>query len=91
MITGVAFIGMLFQIPLIQWTRGLEKSTSKTKQFMGNAIFWVTFTILGQPTAILVYFYAWQAKFGNVSRELQELINVDDLALKVLLSEDRVV
>jgi diacylglycerol O-acyltransferase-1 len=36
---------------------------------MGNVIFWVSFTIFGQPFAALMYFYAWQAKYGSVSRQ----------------------
>lgn len=62
---GVAFLGMFLQLPLIALTAPMEKM--KMGQ-LGNAIFWVSFTIFGQPFAALMYFYAWQAKYGSVSR-----------------------
>ncbi|TGJ87692.1 hypothetical protein E0Z10_g1051 [Xylaria hypoxylon] len=67
---GVAFIGMLIQIPLIWITRPLEKMKGPNGKLIGNVIFWVSFTILGQPFAALVYFYAWQAKYGSVSKTM---------------------
>lgn len=67
-ITGVAFLGMFLQLPLIQFTKPLEKKTSPNGKLLGNIIFWVSFTIFGQPFAALMYFYAWQAKYGSVSK-----------------------
>ncbi|KXH30863.1 MBOAT family protein [Colletotrichum simmondsii] len=69
-IIGVAFAGMFFQLPLIALTTPLEKMQSPTGRMLGNCIFWVSFTILGQPFAALMYFYAWQAKYGSVSRQM---------------------
>ncbi|KAI2642661.1 diacylglycerol O-acyltransferase [Xylaria nigripes] len=69
-IIGVAFLGMLVQIPLIWLTRPLEKMNGPNGKLLGNVIFWVSFTILGQPFAALVYFYAWQAKYGSVSKRM---------------------
>ncbi|KAI1267404.1 diacylglycerol O-acyltransferase [Xylariaceae sp. FL1019] len=69
-IIGVAFLGMLVQIPLIQATRPLEQMKTANGKLIGNTIFWVSFTILGQPFAALIYFYAWQAKYGSVSKTL---------------------
>ncbi|KAI1755441.1 diacylglycerol O-acyltransferase [Xylaria castorea] len=69
-ILGVAFLGMLIQIPLIWVTRPLEKMKGPNGKLIGNVIFWVSFTILGQPFAALIYFYAWQAKYGSVSRRM---------------------
>ncbi|KAK3322268.1 MBOAT, membrane-bound O-acyltransferase family-domain-containing protein [Apodospora peruviana] len=65
---GVAFLGMFLQIPLIKLTAPLEKMKSAHGKLLGNSIFWVSFTILGQPFAALMYFYAWQAKYGSVSK-----------------------
>ncbi|KAK3375028.1 MBOAT, membrane-bound O-acyltransferase family-domain-containing protein [Podospora didyma] len=65
---GVAFLGMFLQLPLIQLTQPLEKMKSAHGKLLGNTIFWVSFTILGQPFAALMYFYAWQAKYGSVSK-----------------------
>ena len=59
---------MFLQLPLIQLTQPLERMKSANGKLLGNIIFWVSFTILGQPFAALMYFYAWQAKYGSVSR-----------------------
>ncbi len=67
---GVAFLGMFLQLPLIAITTPLEKMKSPNGKLLGNTIFWVSFTVLGQPFAALMYFYAWQAKYGSVSRQL---------------------
>ncbi|KID86562.1 diacylglycerol acyltransferase DGAT2 [Metarhizium guizhouense ARSEF 977] len=69
-IIGVAFLGMFLQLPLIAITAPLEKMKwGHTGKVMGNVIFWVSFTIFGQPFAALMYFYAWQAKYGSVSKQ----------------------
>jgi diacylglycerol O-acyltransferase-1 len=67
---GVAFLGMFLQLPLIQITAPLERMRSANGKLLGNIIFWVSFTILGQPFAALMYFYAWQAKYGSVSKKM---------------------
>lgn len=67
--TGVAFIGMILQIPLIAITTSFEKMKSVNGRILGNCIFWVTFTLIGQPLAALLYFFAWQAKYGSASRQ----------------------
>ena len=59
---------MFLQLPLIQGTSYLEKMQTANGRLLGNTIFWVSFTIFGQPFAALMYFYAWQAKYGSVSR-----------------------
>ncbi|KDN67609.1 putative MBOAT family protein [Colletotrichum sublineola] len=69
-IIGVAFAGMFLQLPLIAITTPLEKMQTPTGRMLGNCIFWISFTILGQPFAALMYFYAWQAKYGSVSRQI---------------------
>ncbi|KAF9133283.1 hypothetical protein BGW39_010100 [Mortierella sp. 14UC] len=58
LIYGYAFAGMFFQIPLIALTRPLEKWRG-TGTGLGNMIFWVSFTILGQPACALLYYYHW--------------------------------
>ncbi|KAL2111920.1 hypothetical protein VUR80DRAFT_9032 [Thermomyces stellatus] len=60
---------MVLQLPLIRLTMPLGKSRTATSKLIGNAIFWVSFTIFGQPFAALMYFYAWQAKYGSVSKQ----------------------
>ncbi|CAO3575108.1 unnamed protein product [Mortierella alpina] len=58
MLYGYAFAGMFAQIPLIALTRPLEKWRG-TGTGLGNMIFWVSFTILGQPACALLYYYHW--------------------------------
>lgn len=57
---------MMFQIPLIAVTLPLEKM--KSGKVIGNSIFWVSFCLVGQPLGALLYFFAWQAKYGSVSK-----------------------
>lgn len=61
---------MFLQLPLIALTRPLQKMKTNTGRMIGNCIFWISFTILGQPLAALLYFYAWQAKYGSVSKQV---------------------
>lgn len=59
---------MMVQLPLVSITLPLEKMQGVNSKIAGNAIFWLTFCLLGQPFAALMYFFAWQAKYGSVSR-----------------------
>lgn len=59
---------MLFQLPLIAMTAPMEKRKGPTGKAMGNSIFWISFCLVGQPLGALLYFFAWQAKYGSVSR-----------------------
>ena len=54
---GWAFIGMLFQVPLITLTSWYMKQWPHSSA--GNYLFWITFCILGQPMCILLYYRAW--------------------------------
>ncbi|KAL8810678.1 MAG: hypothetical protein Q9200_002390 [Gallowayella weberi] len=73
-ILGVAFIGMLVQLPMIYLTAPLEKMQGINGRVIGNCIFWISFCLVGQPLAALMYFFAWQAKYGSVSRSQNRLI-----------------
>lgn len=65
-VIGIAYMGMMIQIPLIFVTDAIQIFVrGKT---MGNMIFWISFCLIGQPLAALIYFFAWQAKFGSVSQ-----------------------
>ncbi|KAH7681981.1 Diacylglycerol O-acyltransferase protein [Dioscorea alata] len=50
-----AFIGMMFQIPLVILTKYLQKKFRSS--MVGNMIFWFFFCILGQPMCILLYYH----------------------------------
>ncbi|KAL4957413.1 MBOAT, membrane-bound O-acyltransferase family-domain-containing protein [Aspergillus filifer] len=65
---GVAFFAMLFQLPLILLTAPFQKFKTPLGKAIGNSFFWVTFCVVGQPLGTLLYFFAWQAKYGSVSR-----------------------
>lgn len=65
-IIGVAFAGMMFQIPLVAMTAPLEKMRGQASA-IGNAIFWISFVLVGQPLCIMSYFLSWHIKFGKAS------------------------
>ncbi|PGH23660.1 hypothetical protein AJ80_02266 [Polytolypa hystricis UAMH7299] len=67
-VIGVAFAGMLFQLPLMAATVPLERMEGQAGKIIGNSVFWVSFCLVGQPLGALLYFFAWQAKYGSVSR-----------------------
>jgi diacylglycerol O-acyltransferase-1 len=63
-ILGVAFWGMVGQIPLIFLTDPFRKWKGHNVKLVGNLIFWFSFCVFGQPIAAIAYFFAWQAKYG---------------------------
>ncbi|KAE8348121.1 hypothetical protein BDV28DRAFT_161625 [Aspergillus coremiiformis] len=71
---GIALVGMLFQLPLIAVTAPLEKIKDPSGKVIGNSIFWVSFCLVGQPLGALLYFFAWQAKYGSVSKLTQGVV-----------------
>ncbi|KAF1808803.1 hypothetical protein P152DRAFT_452604 [Eremomyces bilateralis CBS 781.70] len=68
--TGVAFFGMMGQIPLILLTDPLQKMEGRAPKVAGNVIFWISFCLIGQPLAAILYFSAWQAKYGGQAKLL---------------------
>ena len=48
-----SFLGMMAQIPLVFITKRLQKIRPGSS--LGNILFWITFCIVGQPMAILMY------------------------------------
>lgn len=68
LVTGVAFLGMIVQLPLIFLTDFLRKIPGLRGPTIGNVIFWISFVLVGQPLAALLYFFAWQAKYGSVTK-----------------------
>nr|KAJ3422993.1 hypothetical protein HK105_004952 [Polyrhizophydium stewartii] len=68
---GVAFLGMMGQVPLIiilnvvfGWCRRIFKRPKNDLLYdtIGNYIFWITFTIVGQPACVLLYYSQWYKK-----------------------------
>lgn len=66
-ILGAAFLGMVLQLPLIKCTEPLAKKDG-TGKVIGNCIFWINFVFVGQPLAAMIYFFAWQAKYGDLNK-----------------------
>eukprot|EP00957_Ditylum_brightwellii_P058851 4462107-Ditylum_brightwellii.AAC.1 len=48
-----SFLGMMGQIPLVAITKYIDKKIPGSS--IGNAMFWLSFCIVGQPMAILLY------------------------------------
>jgi hypothetical protein len=58
MIRPWSFLGMLSQIPLITLTKMIERKYPGSS--LGNVIFWISFCVVGQPMAILLYTIDYQ-------------------------------
>jgi diacylglycerol O-acyltransferase 1 len=67
-VLGVAFLGMVFQLPLIIATEPLSKMGGIGGKVIGNCIFWINFVFVGQPLAAMIYFFAWQKQYGVLSK-----------------------
>lgn len=59
---------MIVQLPMMLITRPFNNVSGTTAKAFGNCMFWVSFCLVGQPLAALLYFFAWQAKYGSVSK-----------------------
>ena len=64
-VLGVAFLGMVIQLPLVFATEPFAKWGGSTGKVVGNCVFWVNFVFIGQPLAALLYFYSWAQKYGD--------------------------
>ena len=53
-----SFLGMMMQLPLVAVTKYLYKKYPGSS--VGNIIFWVSFCIVGQPMAVLLYTIDYQ-------------------------------
>jgi diacylglycerol O-acyltransferase-1 len=60
-ILGVAFLGMMCQLPLMWVTEPLLKKQGIWKQ-VGNCIFWINFVFVGQPLGAMLYFFSYKTK-----------------------------
>jgi len=60
MIRPWAYLGMMGQVPLVWITKYLTKKLPGTS--MGNVIFWLSFCVVGQPMAILLYTIDYQVQ-----------------------------
>jgi len=53
MVRPWSFLGMMMQMPLVAVTKYIVKHFSANS--LGNIVFWVSFCVVGQPMAILLY------------------------------------
>lgn len=67
-ILGVAFLGMISQLPMIYITSKFSRSETPSGKVIGNCLFWLSFVIVGQPVAAVMYFFAWQQKYGDIGK-----------------------
>lgn len=75
MIRFHSFIGMMAQIPLSAITKYLYKRLPGTS--IGNIIFWVSFCLVGQPTAMLLYTIDyWQQQRNSSSVTTDQICNL---------------
>ncbi|KAJ9167974.1 hypothetical protein P3X46_019560 [Hevea brasiliensis] len=58
-----AFIGIMFQIPLVVITSYLQNKFRSS--MVGNMIFWFIFCILGQPMCVLLYYHDLMNRKGS--------------------------
>jgi diacylglycerol O-acyltransferase-1 len=65
MVRPWSFLGMMMQIPLV----GMTKVLSRRYPTLGNVIFWVSFCIVGQPMAVLLYTVDYQYAKHNVAAQ----------------------
>ena len=65
-----SFIGMMMQMPLVALTKYLYSKFPGSS--IGNILFWVSFCIVGQPMAVLLYTVDYQyAKHHTNAGELE--------------------
>jgi diacylglycerol O-acyltransferase-1 len=55
---GWAFAGIMGQVPLMWATEALKRRSGS--EWVGNAVFWVSFCFLGQPIAEMLYYHDWR-------------------------------
>lgn len=67
-VQGWAFLGMMFQVPLIHITTWYMAKHPHSS--FGNYFFWISFCILGQPMCVLLYYRAWISKNPSLSCSL---------------------
>ncbi|KAI9226715.1 MAG: MBOAT, membrane-bound O-acyltransferase family-domain-containing protein [Piptocephalis tieghemiana] len=64
-VNGLAFGGMMAQMPLIILTRQVRRWRGEGSG-VGNVVFWVSFCIVGQPLMCVIYYYEWAVREGLV-------------------------
>jgi len=74
MIRPWSFLGMMFQIPLVAITKYLYRKYPGSS--IGNIIFWISFCVVGQPMAILLYTVDYQ--YGQHKDAALDIVEQDE-------------
>ena len=74
-----SFIGMMGQIPLVAITKYLYRRYPGSS--VGNMIFWLSFCIVGQPMAILLYTVDYN--YERLQLEKAATMDASDLVAQV--------
>jgi hypothetical protein len=71
MVRPWSFLGMMMQIPLV----AITKLAARRSPTIGNMIFWVSFCLVGQPMAALLYTvdYQYAQKQAQVQLDQEEV------------------
>lgn len=70
MIRPWSFLGMMGQIPLVAVTKAMHKKNPGSS--LGNVTFWLSFCIVGQPMAILMYTADYQVAKVHAAMQMAE-------------------
>lgn len=81
MIRPWSFIGMMMQMPLVAFTKYLERQFPGSS--IGNIIFWISFCVVGQPMAILLYTVDYQ--YGKQQASMSMLDDQQQHECRVML------
>lgn len=60
-----AFLGIMFQVPLVLLTNFLQKKFQSS--MVGNMIFWFIFSVFGQPMCVLLYYHDLMNRKGQLA------------------------
>lgn len=73
MIRPWSFIGMMMQMPLVAITKFLDRKYPGSS--FGNIIFWVSFCVVGQPMAVLLYTVDYQYNKLQTQMEITDAVD----------------
>jgi diacylglycerol O-acyltransferase 1 len=68
MVRPWSFLGMMMQIPLV----AITKLAARHSPTMGNIIFWISFCLVGQPMAALLYTVDYQYAQKQAQMHLEQ-------------------
>jgi hypothetical protein len=68
-----AFVGMMFQAPLIFITKYVDRKLNNA--VLGNIIFWLVFCVLGQPMGVILYNYDLWKITGAVQQQCDTMLS----------------